>query len=241
MAKNQILAVWGSPSSGKTVTSIKIARELASKRKNVIVVLCNSVCPTLPTLLPSVTVKSLGEVLSLPIITQDDVIAACSLYGKSEYISLMGYVKCDNAFTYAKYSKERTVDLLVYLRSLADYIIFDCESILSNDSVLTYTALEVAQNIIRLDVNDLKSTAYFQSNLPLISMPPYYADRHKRVLSGANGGLGGKADYVLPYLPSLTEQFESYKLLENLTDKEAKTYDTAISKIVDDLLMERKK
>ena len=33
---NQVLAVWGSPSSGKTIMSVKLARYIASQKKNVI-------------------------------------------------------------------------------------------------------------------------------------------------------------------------------------------------------------
>ena len=31
--ENQIIAVWGSPSSGKTVTSVKIAKELQQEKR----------------------------------------------------------------------------------------------------------------------------------------------------------------------------------------------------------------
>lgn len=38
---NQVLAVWGSPSSGKTIMSVKLARYIASQKKNVILVLAD--------------------------------------------------------------------------------------------------------------------------------------------------------------------------------------------------------
>ena len=37
--QKQMLAVWGSPGSGKTVTAVKLAAELSKKKKNVVVVL----------------------------------------------------------------------------------------------------------------------------------------------------------------------------------------------------------
>ena len=36
-----ILAVWGSPGSGKTTVAAKLAKHLADKRKNVVLVLCD--------------------------------------------------------------------------------------------------------------------------------------------------------------------------------------------------------
>lgn len=42
---NQVLAVWGSPSSGKTTMSVKLARYIASQKKNVILVLADMTAP----------------------------------------------------------------------------------------------------------------------------------------------------------------------------------------------------
>ena len=36
-----VLAVWGSPGCGKTVTAVKIAKHLASQKKNVALLLCD--------------------------------------------------------------------------------------------------------------------------------------------------------------------------------------------------------
>ena len=36
-----MLAVWGSPGSGKTVTAVKIAKMLSARKKNVILLLCD--------------------------------------------------------------------------------------------------------------------------------------------------------------------------------------------------------
>jgi len=43
-----VLAVWGSPGSGKTVTAVKIAKALSAKKKNVILLLCDMSAPMLP-------------------------------------------------------------------------------------------------------------------------------------------------------------------------------------------------
>ena len=36
-----ILAVWGSPGSGKTITAVKLAKALAEKKKNVALIMCD--------------------------------------------------------------------------------------------------------------------------------------------------------------------------------------------------------
>ena len=45
---NQVLAVWGSPGSGKTTVAVKLAKYLAGKKKNVILLLCDMTAPMLP-------------------------------------------------------------------------------------------------------------------------------------------------------------------------------------------------
>ena len=54
-----VLAVWGSPSSGKTVVSVKMAEHLAQKKRNVILILADMITPPLPYLcVPSLHVLS---------------------------------------------------------------------------------------------------------------------------------------------------------------------------------------
>ena len=63
---NQVLAVWGSPSSGKTIMSVKLARYIASQKKNVILVLADMSAPPLPYVCPSSDLESetsLGNIL----------------------------------------------------------------------------------------------------------------------------------------------------------------------------------
>jgi Mrp family chromosome partitioning ATPase len=47
-----ILAVWGSPGSGKTVTAVKLAKALADKKRNVALLLCDMTAPMLPCICP---------------------------------------------------------------------------------------------------------------------------------------------------------------------------------------------
>ncbi len=77
----KMIAVWGSPASGKTVFSIKLAQTLyhRSRGKNaVIVVFADVRTPTIPVVFPnfkSEDVYSVGEVLSKPDINTDDVVS----------------------------------------------------------------------------------------------------------------------------------------------------------------------
>jgi len=46
--QKQMLAVWGSPGGGKTVTAVKLALELSKRKKNVVLVFTDVTAPTLP-------------------------------------------------------------------------------------------------------------------------------------------------------------------------------------------------
>jgi MinD-like ATPase involved in chromosome partitioning or flagellar assembly len=242
----QILAVWGNPCSGKTTTAVKLAMELAAHKKNVVILMCNFMAPAPQTLLPNVTTdgKSLGELLSLPSISQEEILRRCIPLGKSSYISLLGYQRGDNAFTYAKYSKERAIDLITLLRHVADYIIIDCESAFSFD-VLSAVALEMADAVLRLCVCDLKSLSYFASALPLLSDSRYASARHIKVLSMVKPGQDngeyqntfGGISYSLPFVPGLEEQFYAARLMDELCSKPAAAYNVAIRDMVNNLLL----
>ena len=238
----QILAVWGSPSSGKTVTAVKIARELSLNRKNVAVVFCDGVCPALPTVLKTKkpVEGSIGEVLAAPNVTQELILKNCECPAKSPYLSFIGYKAGENVFTYAEYAKERAVDLLVLLRHIADCVVVDCASSLT-DSILSTAALEVADAVLRLGSCDLKGVSYFMSSLPLIADRRFKPEKHIRVLSNVkprqdSGGYEntyGGVSYKLPHVAAIEEQFYSLSLLDGLSGKEAKTYETVIREIAE--------
>ena len=77
--QKQMLAVWGSPGAGKTVTAVKLAAELAKRKKNVVLVFTDLTAPSLPAVaaegkLPEVSV---GDLLSAPGMTQERVLKTC--------------------------------------------------------------------------------------------------------------------------------------------------------------------
>ncbi|HWR57054.1 MAG TPA: hypothetical protein VN462_11120, partial [Negativicutes bacterium] len=210
--------------------------------------MCDFTVPSPQTLLPNTPTngKSLGELLSLPSISQEAILSRCIPFGKSSYVSLLGYKSGDNAFSYAKYAKERAIDLITLLRHAADYIIIDCESAFSFD-VLSAVALENADAVLRLCSCDLKSLSYFTSALPLLADGRYASARHIKVLSMVKPGQDsgeyhntfGGTPYSLPFVPELEEQFYAGRLMDELCTKPTQAYNAAIRDIANDLLLGR--
>lgn len=241
MESNQVLAVWGNPNSGKTITSIKIARELALKKKNVIIVMCDTLCPQSMLVLPSIKSekKSLGSLLSSPNISQDDILSKCITLRKNKYISILGYEQGENIFTYAQYSKERAVDLLILLRHLAEYVIVDCSSVFTSD-ILSTVALEMADKVIRLTSGNLKTISYFDSYLPLLADRRFNVDSHIKVLSDVKNSEPKEQikekyygiDYELPHFEEISEQFLCGELFEELKSKGKEEYNATIRELI---------
>ena len=106
--QKQMLAVWGSPGGGKTVTAGKLALDVSKRKKNVVLVFTDVTAPTLPAVvsekkLPDV---SEGELLAAPGMTQEQVLKTCVPCEKNPYISFLGYKAGENVFTHAEYSLE---------------------------------------------------------------------------------------------------------------------------------------
>lgn len=246
MQKNKIIAVWGSPNSGKTTLSIKIAQELALRKKNVIIVFCDSITPVISTVLPFFEVKdqSLGELLSVAQITQDGILEKCISLKDNKYLAVMSYLHGETERTHAKYSKERIIDFFILLRHLADHIIIDCSSIITKD-ILSRTALELSDSIIRLTTQDLKAISYFDACLPLLSERKFKVDQHYKVVSNVNGEANKDImsqnnwdiKHVLPFISEINNQWSEARLFESLMEKKSKAYDHEIKQIVNHLTM----
>ena len=238
--KENIIAVWGNPSSGKTVTSMKLAKELESKKKNVIIIFADLFCPVLSTVMPSVDVKSrtLGSLLSKPHIKQIDIMQTVIPYPKHEYIGIIGYKNGDNIFTYSEFLAERVAEFISQIRQVTDYIIIDCSSVLTEDGFTTI-ALQQADKVLRLCNADLKAFSYFTSHLPLISRAKFNSDSHIKVLSNIKPlqeeltfrSVYGDVYYTLPYVKEIEAQFYSAGLLDPLSGRDARKYNAEIKKM----------
>lgn len=241
--QNQIIAIWGSPGSGKSTLSVKMALELSNKKKNVILIHDDIFCPTIPIILPNLDKenrdKSLGNILTNPNIDQGTILDNSITIKNNDYIALIGHQKGENPLTYPDYIRERAVDLFLLLRHMADYIIIDCSSIIT-ESLLTITALEFADKVIRLSTADFKGLSYFKSILPLLMDNKFKIENHLRIVSNIkdfqaketiNDIIRGSGIYI-PYTVEIERQYMEGNLLNNLYDKQSTLYKDTIQDII---------
>lgn len=248
MSNKSLIAVWGSPNSGKTVTTVKLAQAFAAQKQDVLVLCCDALCPSVSTIAPQGAANhhSLGELLSLPALSQEDLLRYALPLDVSPRIAFLGYKKGDNAFTYASYNRERAVDLLTLARHLADVVLVDCSSFLSADPLST-VALELADHVIRLHSCDLKSLMFYASYLPLISDARFRRSSLISILSNVKPGqdsreysqVFGGIQVMLPHVSELELQASSARLLDESSGKEAAAYSKALQLIMVQLQPEK--
>lgn len=222
-----IIAVWGSPGSGKTTFSIKLAKELASKKKNVIVVFADNNCPVIPTLVPcdEKTDKSLGNVLSDINLSKEKILKNLWKIDKVNYIAITGYREFENVYSYPKYEVELINEYINKLKFMSDYVIIDISSYFVTD-LLSTIALSVADKVFRLNTTSLKSMSYFNSNLQILN-DNFNKENHINILSNFrdNDPIDEIKDMLsiegyFPYMEGIREQSICTELFFNLKTRD---------------------
>ena len=242
---NQVLAVWGSPSSGKTIMSVKLARYIASQKKNVILVLADMSAPPLPYVCPSSDLESetsLGNILGAAHVDENLVKQNAILHKKNEYLTMFAMLKGENAFSYAPYTETQARELIHTLRQLADYIIIDCTSNITND-VLSAISLIESDAVLRLVSCDLKSISYLNSQLPLLLDNKFNANKQYKAASNVSSfqaddeieQIVGGINFKIPHSDEVYKQFLAGNLFGGLTEKDSKDFRKAVSKITNEV------
>lgn len=235
-----MLAIAGSPGSGKTSLGVKLAAEIAGKRKNVVLVCSDPFVPSIPFLLPMDTEQevSLGALLTAPALTQEKILQACVPVPDREYLSLLGYKMGENLMSYPKVTRERAVEFLVCLRHLADYVILDCTSVFEAD-VFSILAMEMADRVLRLGTADLRGISYYRSHAGMLegradtgkylgAIGNYKAGQEWEAAAGQYGG----AAFVFPHVAELEKQYDGACLWDAMTSREAVPFRAEVKKLL---------
>lgn len=244
MEQDKMLTIMGSPGSGKTTAAVKLARTLAARRKNVILVLCDPFTPPIPALLPERAAHdiSLGALLTAPGLTQESILSACVPAPCSEYISLLGYKAGESLMNYPKVTRDKALEMFVSLRYLADYVIMDCATVFEADPA-SFVAIEAADRVLKMGTANLKGISWHQTHLPMLADSRYRRDRHLTVIGNLKvgqdwesvSGQYGSVDYILPYTAELEQQDNEMALFEPMFSQEGSAYQTEINRILLDV------
>lgn len=237
----QMLAVWGSPGSGKTTVSVRLAKYLADRKRNVALLLCDMTAPMLPCICPPAELeceRSLGSILAATHITDMLIKQNCVTYKKLSHLTMIGMLKGENVFTYPPYTQELAAELIDHLRDIAPYIIIDCGSHIAHD-ILSAVSLLEADTVLRLVNCDLKSVSYLSSQLPLLKDRKWDADKQYKAASNIKSNQAGEhieqvlgsVAFKLPHSDELENLALEGNLLGELILKDSRMFRKEIEKI----------
>lgn len=241
MEHGNMIAVAGSPGSGKTTISAKLALEAAKNRRNVILVVCDPFVPPLPYLLPADDGQeaSLGELLTAPALKQERILKACVPVQESGYVSLLGYKLGEGLMSYPKLTRDRVMEFFVCLRHLADYVILDTASVFEAD-LFSLLGLEAADRVLWLGTPDLRGISHYRTHAGMLA-----GTEGKRVSAIGNFKAGqewemaaeqyGGVSMVFPYVAGLEKQYDEGMLFRPLSCKEAGVFQREIVKAAGEL------
>ena len=114
--EGKIIAVWGSPHSGKTTFATKLATAIYSSFESTVITLYTDLeTPVIPILFPFEKNEDLGSVgypLSKTEVEQGDIINNLVTVKDMQNFGFLGYKTGENKFTYPKFGKAKAEDLL---------------------------------------------------------------------------------------------------------------------------------
>ena len=232
----KIIAVWGSPNSGKTTFATKLATAIYESFETTVIVLYTDLeTPVLPILFPfhkNEELASVGYPLSKTEVEQGDVIASMITVKEMQNFGFLGYKTGENKYTYPKFGKAKAEDLLTELCRIADYVVVDCTSNLDGNPI-AQTAIEKADQILRLSSPDLKSISFYLSQLPVYTDSKFRLDDHIQGLNTPNVDVFmpieeaktqlGELSFTIPFSASVKEQMQKGQLHMKTSDKRFET------------------
>lgn len=240
----RIIAVWGSPYSGKSTIATKLAKELTKKEKNVGIVYADYRLPMLPLVVDKASYEeipfSVGELLQLENVTEDIISEKTNLI-HNEFLGIYGYKYGENEYSYPDTSKEQVKKFLDKLIQIYDYVIVDCTSSLSTN-MLSATSMLEADVIIKISDVTNKSVIFYSSSKNVLENPILQDKKQINIINKIESieleqyDFGNNIKMHIPYTKEVIDQNILGNLFKGLEYKQSRKFREAISKIADEVL-----
>ena len=228
---SKVIAIWGAPNSGKTTFATKLARSIYDEyQATVIVVYADNETPTLPIIFPNYKKEdlcSVGVALSKTDIDRHEVVKQMVTVKDKQNFCFLGFTDGENKYTYPAFDEIKVRSLFSLLSTLADYIIIDCTSRLSNP--ISRVAIKEADEVVRLATPDLKSVSYYASQMQLYADPVFRLNEHIQGINVPDEDLYmpieeakshlHNVSFTVSYSRQVKQQMLDGKLYEAVNDK----------------------
>jgi cellulose biosynthesis protein BcsQ len=228
---SKMIVVFGSPGSGKTSFAIKLGQEIYESAKGTVLLFHPDMrIPALALLFPhrkAADLFSVGAALNKTDITPEDVTRQIVTAKDMKNFGFLGFTAGENKYTYPVPTEDKIKALFGVLKGLADLVIVDCTS--DHGDIFTGTALREADTVLQLCTPDLKSMAYFSSQLPLFADTAFNPAEPIRIMNIPDADLYMPVEeaktyfkdisFTLPYSRALKQQMLDGSLTDRLKDK----------------------
>ena len=237
----QVLAVWGSPGSGKTTLSVKLAKRLAEKKRNVVLLLADTLTPMLPCICPPGELEgehSLGSIFVASKPTETLIKHNSNTHKRLKHLAVIGLCKGETESCYPDITPVHVQQLMDALRGMADHVIVDCGSCLIYDVLSTASILE-ADAVLRLMNCDLKSVSYMSSQPEYLRKAGFDFEKMYKAVSNVKSNEAsehmeqvlGSAVFSIPHSPEVAAQVLAGNLFADLGLKDSRGFRKEIEKI----------
>ena len=162
---SKLIAVCGSPNSGKTTAALKLAQEIYhSKKTSVHFISPDTRVPCMGYLFPNgrdSELYSLGVALDKTDIFREDVLKQSVSVKTMQNFGFLGFKLGENRFSYPRPTEDKVVQMFKALRECVEYIICDCTC--EHDDLVSNIAKRDCDIAVQMYSPDMRCLAYYAS------------------------------------------------------------------------------
>ena len=177
--KASVIAVWGSPGSGKSTFSAILSRYLTRDKSKAIVISPDQTVPMLPVWFPNENIEnnmSLGHILTSSEINNSIIAERVKLLKSYPYVGVLGYTSGDMPLSYPDTDYGKISQVIEVIAGMVDYVIVDCTSRMTD--LFTPAAIEMADVCVGIFSADLRGVSYRKAQTPLLSGAKFRFNEH---------------------------------------------------------------
>ena len=174
-----VIAVWGSPGSGKSTFSAILARYLTRDKSKAIIISPDITVPMMPVWFPNENIEnnmSLGHILTSSEINNSIIAERVKLLKSYPYVGVLGYTSGDMPLSYPDADYGKISQVIEVVSGMVDHVIVDCTSRITD--LFTPAAIEMADVCVGIFSADLRGVSYRKAQTPLLAGNKFKFDEH---------------------------------------------------------------
>lgn len=241
---SKLIAVCGSPASGKTTTALKVAEEIYYHTNlPVLFISPDTNIPSLAYLFPRSKENelfSLGEALDKTTITCEDILKQTIYTKNMRNFGFLGLKLGENKYSFPKPTGQKIREFFYSCEQIAPIVVVDCTSYF--DDLISEIAIRESDVNIQLISPDLRSMGYYSAYEEKYKA---FEDKCVKVITLMDNDLFlpieeikthfKSIEYVIPYSRALKQQAITGTLVEKISDIPYKSVCLNIAKRVLDV------